>query len=45
MSSRKSVYAAEIARERRAIERERTWERRAARQSKRIERVAFGGAW
>lgn len=45
MSNRKSEAASELYRERRASDRERTFERRSARQSKRAGRVAFGGAW
>lgn len=45
MSNRKSPESREMYRERRAADRVRTFEMRAARQSKRAERVAFGGAW
>jgi hypothetical protein len=44
MSNRKSPAASELYRERRTVERERTWERRTAREGKRAARVAFGGA-
>jgi len=45
MSNRKSPEAREMYRERRQSERVRSSELRAARQSKRAARVAFGGAW
>lgn len=45
MSNRKSPEALEMYRERRTADRVRTFEMRAARQSKRAARVAFGGAW
>jgi hypothetical protein len=44
MSNRKSPAASELYRERRVADRERTFERRSARQGKRAARVAFGGA-
>jgi hypothetical protein len=44
MSNRKSPAATEIYRERRVADRERSFERRTARQGKRAARVAFGGA-